>query len=710
MIQELDLSVFRFFNQTLAAGWLDPVMRFLSGNALFMPMVAVLALGLLLKGGRRGRVFVVLLALVLALGDTLFVGIPKKVIRRNRPFVDHPETRLIVGRGSTFSMPSGHAAIWGAITVVTALVWRRRGLTGAVGVLGFGVGISRMYLGVHYPTDVTAGWLVGAGYGVLLSRMAAWGWDRIGRRWLPEWHRALPDLLDPDKGERGLPVAHGHWILVGRCLLVALLVGHWIYVAKPVIELSEDEAYQWVWSKRMALSYYSKPLGIAVAHWIGTHIGGDTEFGVRFLPPLLGFILGWVMLGFVARRTDGRTGFLFVLALKATPLAMVGSILLTIDPLTVFFYTLGMLALWRALEEDSTGWWAVVGVTLAGTLLSKYFAPFQLASILLALAVVPGGWRQLRRPGPYLALGLLALGTVPILVWNAQNGWVTFTHLKERGGLHRAWEYKPRFLLEFLGAELGLLNPVWLLLMAGAAWGVCRRREVPVIERFLAAFTLPVFLFYLGYTVRARVQPNWIAAAIVPGMTLAALYWHRRWREGAGWVRGWVKAGLMVGLPVVVFLHETNLVSKVAGNPLPAKLDPLRRVRGHRDFAGQVAALRTNLLSEGKPVFIVADHYGRTGLLSFYHPGGPASLPGAPFIYEVRSDHVRSQFQVWPGYGHRKGETALFVRQKPREPGDGLPPSLAEDFEQVERLGELKVEYRGRVFHEYETFVCRGKR
>lgn len=710
MIQDLDLTVFRFFNQSLAVPWLDPVMRFLSGNEYFMPLVVLLAVALLGWGGRRGRVFVVMLVLVLAVGDSLFVGVAKKLIRRNRPFVDHPETRLLVGRGSTFSMPSGHAAIWGAITAVTALAWRRRGLTAAVGTVGIGVGISRMYLGVHYPTDVLAGWTVGLVYGVCLSRMAAWGWGALGRRWFPEWHRALPNLLDAESGERMVAPAHGHWVRLARVLLVVLLVGHWIYVGRALIELSEDEAYQWVWSKRMALSYYSKPLGIAVAHWIGTHIGGDTEFGVRFLPPLLAFVLGWTLLNFVVRRTDGRTGFLFVLALQATPLAMVGSILLTIDPLTVFFYTIGMLAAWRAITEDSTCWWAVVGVTLAGTLLMKYFAPFQLAALALGLAVVPGGWRQLKRPGPWLALGILALGTIPILVWNAQNGWVTFTHLKERGGLHREWEFTLRYLGDFVGAEVGLLNPIWLGMMSVALAVLAVRRDAPVVERFLCAFSAPIFLFYLGYTLRSRVHPNWIAAAILPGLVAATLYWHRRWAAGARGVVGWVRAGLLVGLPVVVLLHDTNLIAKVAGQPLPVKLDPLRRVRGHREFARQVAGVRTNLMAEGKPVFVIADHYGRAGLLSFYMPGGPESLPDQPFIYEARSEHVRSQFQVWPGYGHRKGETALYVRQKPKDSGDGLPPSLMEDFETVERLGSLDVEYRGRLFHQYETFVCRGKR
>ena len=171
-----------------------------------------------------------------------------------------------------------------------------------------------------------------------------------------------------------------------------------------------------------------------------------------------------------------------------------------------------------------------------------------------------------------------------------------------------------------------------------------------------------------------------------------------------------MRAGLFLGLPVVVLMHDTNLIGKITGRPLPERIEPLKRVRGHRDFARQMAQFRTNLLAEGKPVFIVADHYGRAGLLSFYLPGGPESLPEAPFVYQVRADRISSQFQFWPGYQGRRGDNALFVREKPDDAQEPLPVSLAEDFERVEPLGPLNVLYRGRLFHEYEVFACRGKR
>src|ERR1039457_7563270 len=49
--------------------------------------------------------------------------------------------------------------------------------------------------------------------------------------------------------------------------------------------------YQWLWSKHLALSYYSKPPIIAYLQFLGTHIWGDTEFGVRFFFPVIGALL-----------------------------------------------------------------------------------------------------------------------------------------------------------------------------------------------------------------------------------------------------------------------------------------------------------------------------------------------------------------------------------------------------------------------------------
>ncbi|KAB2656662.1 MAG: phosphatase PAP2 family protein [Verrucomicrobia bacterium] len=705
-LQRLDLAVFRFFNRDIATPMLDPAMQFLSGNTLFLPTVIGLVAALWIWGGRRGRIFTLVMVVTLAIGDPLIVGNLKKAFGRQRPFVDHPETRLLAGKGTSLSMPSGHAAIWGAITAVAFVFYRGRWI--AAGAIALGVGISRLYLGVHYPTDVLAGWAVGAAYGVLLARMAAWLWTVVGRAWFPLWWRRMPRLLSPDDGEPAPGDTSGHWTRLGWLTVGTMLAVHWYYVGAGIIELSEDEAYQWMWSKHLALSYYSKPPLIAYAHWLGTHVAGDTELGVRLLPPLLAALLGLSLQRFVTRHTDARTGFVFLVVLNAIPLLAVGSVLLTIDPLTVCFCTLGMLAGWRAITEDSTRWWLWVGVAWAGGFLSKYFAPFQVGCAVAALAVVPGGWRQLRRPGPWLALGILGLSTIPVLAWNAQHGWITLRHLGERGGLDGHWHFTLRYLQDFLVVVPLLLNPVFAGLAVVAAWRTWRR-PAPALERYLWVMGMPILLFYLAYTLRSRVQPNWIAGGVVPVALLATLHWHRRWKTEGVRVGRWLAAGLAVGIPAVILLHDTHLVTRITGIELPPPRDPLRRVRSKRDMALKVGEARKKLEAEGKPVFVIADHYGRAGLVTFYLPEAREAVQKDPFVYELDTGRPASQLALWPGYRARKGQNAVFILEASDDPGEKpeVPAELLAQFESIAPMEPIRTMHRGRHLYTYYTWACR---
>ena len=101
-----------------------------------------------------------MLALVLGLGDTLVINRVKKWVARPRPYVAVPEARLPVGRGSRGSMPSSHTSTWTAAAVIAFVFYRRswRFMLPMAVLMGF----SRIYLGVHYPSDVLAGALLGA--------------------------------------------------------------------------------------------------------------------------------------------------------------------------------------------------------------------------------------------------------------------------------------------------------------------------------------------------------------------------------------------------------------------------------------------------------------------------------------------------------------------------------------------------------------------
>lgn len=141
----------------------------LGGPAVLGLLVVVTAVFLLLSGRRRTALFVV----AATAGGTLVSTLLKELFGRPRP--------ELVPHGAyvfTASFPSGHAMLSAVVyltlgTLVARLVTQRRLQLYVMGVavlLSVLVGISRVYLGVHWPSDVVAGWAGGA-----LWALVCWG-------------------------------------------------------------------------------------------------------------------------------------------------------------------------------------------------------------------------------------------------------------------------------------------------------------------------------------------------------------------------------------------------------------------------------------------------------------------------------------------------------------------------------------------------------
>ncbi|MDQ1564534.1 MAG: hypothetical protein QOI14_1485 [Actinomycetota bacterium] len=144
------------------------------GGPLALAVMAVVAAGVLWMCGRR-------LLLALAPGISfgfsgLAVAVGKKIVDRSRPPVP---LHLVPEANASF--PSGHAtestALFVTLALVVAVFVLRRPIARAAtllgaGLLSFVVGASRLVLGVHWPSDVLAGWVLGAGIALAVTLVA----------------------------------------------------------------------------------------------------------------------------------------------------------------------------------------------------------------------------------------------------------------------------------------------------------------------------------------------------------------------------------------------------------------------------------------------------------------------------------------------------------------------------------------------------------
>ena len=635
---------------------------------------------------------------------------------------DHPRCR--VGVGASGSMPSSHAANWFAASMIVWLFYRRmwRFIVPMAALVSF----SRIYDGVHYPSDVVAGAILGAAYAFVGVWTAESLWRWVGQRWFPCWWRHFPSLLAPERrladnewptggavGAQEMAAAlESHWLRLGYALIGAVFLLRLGYIASSQIELGKDEAYQWLWSKHLALSYYSKPPMIAYTQWLGTHLWGDTAFGVRFFSPVAGAIMSLLLLRLLAREAKARAGVMLVLACAVTPLLVLGTTLLTVDPLLILFWIAAMVTGWRAVQPGgATRQWLLVGLWTGLSFLSKYSAIYLWMCWGFFFWLWAPARQHLRRPGPYLAVLVTLLCAVPVLWWNAQHGWITMEHVASNGSINKAWQFNPGHTAELLLASAGLLHPVFFVASVWAAIGFWRFQRGQPLPLFFFCMSAPVYLMHLAYTLHSRILPNWIAPCVLPGFCLMAVYWDARWRAGARAVRGWLLGAMILGAMVSAFGLKPELTRKIAGYTLPPRQDPLRRVQGWSTASDLVEAQRRKLEAEGQPAFIICEHYGMTGLFTFYGPKDRSSPAGQPLVYVVSSDHPENQLYFWPEYRYRQtraGQNAIYVEENDKVAP--APKRMVAEFASVTDLGIFPLEHGGRVTRRLQLWACRNLR
>lgn len=164
--------------------WLNAFWRTVTHGGDWWTLLLVTCAGAALflwRAARPRAAFLLALAFSLSY---LINPLLKRLVRRSRP-----QLWEVLQRPADFSFPSGHAMssmmIYGVLAVLLAELYpaQRRSLFG-LAVLWIGlVGFSRIYLGVHWPSDVVAGWAFGFALVFALAR-----WYRLGQRVAPEPH------------------------------------------------------------------------------------------------------------------------------------------------------------------------------------------------------------------------------------------------------------------------------------------------------------------------------------------------------------------------------------------------------------------------------------------------------------------------------------------------------------------------------------------
>lgn len=185
----LDREAFLILNG-LHRSWLDQPMYLLSERLIWIPLYAVLIY--LLYKKYQSDIWIVLIGMIvmITLTDQITSSLMKPLFERLRPSRDpglEGMVHIVNGyRGGLYGFASSHAAnTFGMATYVYLMMPERRSLL-VLFVWAALVSFTRIYLGVHYPSDIIAGALVGALWGVVTVRLTQYALEKWRTR-----HREL---------------------------------------------------------------------------------------------------------------------------------------------------------------------------------------------------------------------------------------------------------------------------------------------------------------------------------------------------------------------------------------------------------------------------------------------------------------------------------------------------------------------------------------
>ncbi|MEI7981482.1 MAG: glycosyltransferase family 39 protein, partial [Bacteroidota bacterium] len=297
---------------------------------------------------------------------------------------------------------------------------------------------------------------------------------------------------------------------------------------------------------------------------------------------------------FLLARLTGVTNYLLFAALCFSPMIMqVGGFIAAPDIPMIFFILLFFLVYKKYLEKESFMLSVLWGFIMAAMIYSKY------NGILVIFFTILSNLSLLKKRFFYIAAASAVAFFIPHILWSVYNDYPTiYYHLIER---NYSQTHHLQYFLEFIGGQFGIYGP---LMAPFFIWFTFTYKTEGLFERSLKFSAIGTLLFFLLYTMRGQVEPNWTLPAFMPMIILT--YRSLVKREKIHKTIYYLAATSVI----LMIFFRVYLVHDFL--KLPRKLVNLSELYDWKEWSNEIEKL-----ANGRPVIFI-NSYQRASKYTFY--------------------------------------------------------------------------------------------
>lgn len=476
-------------------------------------------------------------------------------------------------------------------------------------------------------------------------------------------------------------------ILSDRPALLILSVGLIIrLIASWQIPPGFDEAYYGVYAQNPTWGYFDHPPMVAFTAGSGLWLTGAYTYLTLRLGALLLFLLSSIVLyESILLLFNQRAARIGLILFHTIPYFFIGMGAFVIpDNALGFFWLLFLYSLIRLRQSSDERWFLLSGTALGLALLSKYHAVFLLAGLGILLLFY-NDWRNYwRSPWLYFAAVLSVLLFLPNILWNAENGWISYLYQFSKGGSNGLRISLDKFF-QGIGVQAGYLLPWYFILLLMAGYRPLRLKQNDLY--FLLPFIwLPILVFTLIGATRT-ILPHWPMPGYLGAIILLA-GWMAQWKEKKAGNYLKFSAVFMVSLLVFVLLQsEFGVVN------MERKKDPTLNGFAWDKLADHLE--KEGYLNEPN-LFLFTHKWFLAGELDF-------ALQGQWEVTVLNRYHPQG-FAFWSHMDSLLGRDALFITSEffPRN----AAKSYKAYFEEIFPLEPFSVQRNGKSGKTFYLWYC----